>query len=594
MKRLFSILMLLAAYWMPLTAEAAPIKVEQARNKAVEFFTASMPTRAVPSFELVWDGADAATRSDEEPTLFVFNRTDADGFVIMAGDDAMAPVLGYSFTHATGDLQKMPDNVRYWLDGLRQMVREARDRGDATHTLWMNEMKAGTPVRELATAQWNQGDPWNRECPTLPNGRKAVTGCVQTAAGILMKYNRWPEVPEGTVPAYNTYPHSISMPARELKPYNYDLILNEYVSGQYTDEQANEVARMMVDLGTANKATYDTETGAFTAQLVVTMGKYFRYNKQARNVYRSGYTDEKWIALIKSELDANRPLIYSGQGAQGGHCFILDGYDSENYLRFNWGWGGSLNGYFLVTSLSPQGSDFTDDQEFVADLTPDKTGATDYSDNLMIGSNASSKGLTLSTTDISKGTTFTASATFYNVTVRSYSGKVAVAVVSQTGVVESILSNEVATQITAAQRSGKSLSIYGSTINNLSCTMNQDASPGDRIRLVFWDNGGQMWVPMGAYNAGTTYEYILVPEEPDAASIAEATKLGYNRTSKELTVTTFTGVKCTLKSSSGSTVQQMTSEGAPIVISTQSLAAGKYTLSLQFEDADPYTMTVVL
>lgn len=593
MKRLFSILTLLVAYWMPLTAEAAPIKVEQARTKAVEFFTASMPTRAVPSFELVWDGESQATRSSEEPALYVFNRTDADGFVIMAGDDAMAPVLGYSFTHPAGDPNRMPENVRYWLDGLRQMVREARDRGDATHTLWMNEMKAGTPVRELPTALWDQGDPWNKECPVLPNGRRAVTGCVQTAAGILMKYHRWPDVPEGTVPGYTTYPHNISMPERTLKPYNYDLILDKYESGNYTDEQANEVARMMVDLGTANKATYDSETGAFTAQLVVTMGKYMRYNKQARNVYRSGYTDEKWIALIKSELDANRPLIYSGAGSQGGHCFILDGYDSENYLRFNWGWGGHLNGYFLVTSLTPQGSSFTDEQEFIVNLTPDKNGTTDYSDNLMIGSNYQSKGLTLSTTEITKGTTFTASATFYNVTIRNYSGKVAAAVVSQTGVVESILSNEISTEITAAKRSGGSLSIYGSTVQNLNCTMTQDASPGDRIRLVFWDNGGQNWVPMGAYNDGTVYEYILVPEAPDAASIAESAKLSYNRTSKELTVTVFADVKVTLKNASGSTVYQGTSDGTSVIINVGN-ATGKHTLTLQYKEGDTFSMSVVL
>lgn len=593
MKRLFSILTLLIAYWMPLTAEAAPIKVEQARMKAVEFFTASMPTRAVPSFELVWDGESQATRSSEEPALYVFNRTDADGFVIMAGDDAMAPVLGYSFTHPAGDPNLMPENVRYWLDGLRQMVREARDRGDAAHTLWKSEMKAGTPVRELPTALWDQGDPWNKECPVLPNGRRAVTGCVQTAAGILMKYHRWPDVPEGTVPGYTSYPHNISMPDRTLKPYNYDLILDKYENVNYTEEQANEVARMMVDLGTANKASYDSETGAFTAQLVVTMGKYMRYNKQARCIYRAGYTDEKWIALIKSELDANRPLIYSGEGAQGGHCFILDGYDSENYLRFNWGWGGYLNGYFLVTSLTPQGSSFTDGQEFIANLTPDKNGTTDYSDNLMIGSNNQSKGLTLSKTEITKGTTFTASATIYNVAVRSYAGKVAVAVVSQTGVVENILSSEVNTTISAAQRSGGTLSIYGSSVSNLSCTMTQDASPGDRIRLVFWDNGGQHWVPMGAYTDGTVYEYILVPEAPDAASIAESAKLSYNRTSKELSISVFAGVKVTLKSASGSTVYQGTSEGSPIKIGVGN-ATGKHTLTMQFEESEPLTMSVVL
>ncbi len=62
-----------------------------------------------------------------------------------------------------------------------------------------------------------------------------------------------------------------------------------------------------------------------------------------------------WIDLLKTEFDASRPVLYAGFGSGGGHCFVADGYDNNNYVHFNWGWGGAYDGYFAVSSLNPDG-----------------------------------------------------------------------------------------------------------------------------------------------------------------------------------------------------------------------------------------------
>jgi len=61
-----------------------------------------------------------------------------------------------------------------------------------------------------------------------------------------------------------------------------------------------------------------------------------------------------WINLLKTELDAGRPVLYAGFGSGGGHCFDCDGYDANDYFHFNWGWSGQFDGYFDVDALIRQ------------------------------------------------------------------------------------------------------------------------------------------------------------------------------------------------------------------------------------------------
>lgn len=578
MKQFYTLLLWALAMVLPSAANAAPVKVEKAKAVAVDFFAKSTPTRAAVSLELVWDGEDAVTRGAEEPALFVFNRTDGPGFVMVAGDDASAPILGYSFENSFGDPNQMPAHMKWWFDGYAKMIRAARAAGLQPNAGWVQKPAAGAPVRELQTALWDQGAPFNNECPTIPGG-KAVSGCVQTAAGIVMKYHRWPTNPTGTIPGYISSPHNISMPARELKPYNWDLMLDNY-TGTYTAEQGAEVARLMVDLGTGNKAMYNSATGAFTSYLVSTLGTYMQYNKGMRLAYRDSYSDEEWAALIRNEIDHHGPVIYSGYGNEGGHAFVLDGYADDGTFRFNWGWSGTANGYYSVYNMVPNGSgyNFGAGQEIIRDLYPDKEGATVATDDLklvaaQLSDGSVCPGLYAFTTNFVKGQPFEAMVTFLNLSTQTYSGRVGLAVYSQSGALKEVL-YEATTSLGGVTQNGE-LSLK--LINPKNCVITNTIARGDRLRAIFWDRGAEAWVPMDCYESGAQREIVISPETLDAKTIAAGSSIAYDRTTKQLTLQTYAELTYQITSAEGQTVQSGASEGKAMSFE---MAAGSYTLSI--------------
>ena len=68
---------------------------------------------------------------------------------------------------------------------------------------------------------------------------------------------------------------------------------------------------------------------------------------------------EDWERVLVAEIDADRPVLYSGQDVSAGHAFVCDGYEqrgSSTCFHINWGWGGLANGYFASDALNPQAS----------------------------------------------------------------------------------------------------------------------------------------------------------------------------------------------------------------------------------------------
>ena len=100
------------------------------------------------------------------------------------------------------------------------------------------------------------------------------------------------------------------------------------------------------------------------------LSTYFKYNCQ--EIHKSDYTNSNWIALMKTEIDNHRPVIYSGNSlGSGGHAFVLDGYNNSNQFHFNWGWGGTNDGFFAIGSLNPMGSDgFDSNNCAIIGITP--------------------------------------------------------------------------------------------------------------------------------------------------------------------------------------------------------------------------------
>ena len=241
-----------------------------------------------------------------------------------------------------------------------------------TTTAAAEQSEIGNIVVHLETAPWGQSAPFNNLCFTS-SGAHAVTGCVPTAFAIIMRYHQWPEY--GTGKVYNP----ITGEAIELDGhrYNWENMPYNYRTG-YTQEQANEVAVVMRDLGYAYGVTYGAG-GTSCSESARPMWDKFGYcdiSNEKSNTgasYRSDYSDKEWEALIKESLDAGCPIPYSSKIPGGRHIFILDGYTDNGYYHFNWGWGGQGNGWFKLDSMRPDAySDYSESHRAYFMLCPEK------------------------------------------------------------------------------------------------------------------------------------------------------------------------------------------------------------------------------
>ncbi len=350
MKKLF---LLISALFFTLYLSASPIGEKKAREIAGKFFALHSTRAANAELKLEWAGSNVMkekTRSGsaedvDEALIYIFNRVDSEGFVIVSGDNNSKPIIAFS-NDSSFNVDDMPDAARWMLScWCRQVAadRELPDSGaDVTRA---DDLWAGNEVLLIPTAKWNQGEPYNREAPLWPEGR-CVTGCVATAMSITAKYYEWPDKGVGTVPSYKYDSGNKTIPDNVLgREYNWPMMLMEYKKNKYSDIQGNAVAALMYDIGTAITMGYSpTGSGAVTANSPKVLSKYFKYGKGATWMNNGVYTYLEWAKLIAENLHNYGPTI----GAGGGHAYVLDGYTDKYYIHVNFGWGGSSDGYYYL------------------------------------------------------------------------------------------------------------------------------------------------------------------------------------------------------------------------------------------------------
>jgi len=368
MKRIPIILLLL---FLPLAAFAGKVPLEKARNVASNFFSLQLATKTTPALQLVAGG-------DE---YYVFQRTGG-GYVIVSGEDAAVPVLGYSHT-GKFDEKSLPENCRAWLEGYQAQIRFLRESGAGRNAraeaLW-NELLAPTKAGEgsyepqllLTTANWDQGEPYNELCPVIDSAR-CLTGCVATAAAIVAKYYNYPRSCSGTIPGYGFEYEGkhYDVPAHELtREYDWDH-MPMVTSSISTDREKMAIAELMYDMGTIAQASYGLDaTGAYTSVLYNGMIYYLGFDNKARYLFRRNYADSEWIDMLKRDLYETGPILYSGSSDDGGHQFVLAGYDTKDNFYVNWGWSGNGNGYYAIDAFAYNSHSFIYNQDAVLGMKP--------------------------------------------------------------------------------------------------------------------------------------------------------------------------------------------------------------------------------
>ena len=303
-------------------------------------------------------------------TAYVFNFNG--GFVVVAADDYSSPILGYS-DRGNFDYETAPDGLRFMLNeisrGIEMTVQQGGPLPSDVLCRWKNLEAYGVMhpdrnfpvVGPLVQLKWNQDSPYNMY---VPGG--CPTGCVATAMAQLMKYWEWPVTGTGEH-SYIAMGYGEQYANFGATTYDWDNMIEVYNSSA-TQEQKVAVATLMYHCGVSVNMMYEPDgSGAFSPDVPIAINTYFSYSDQATHISKLGHTYDEWIALLKSNIDQHIPLYYSGQSSEGGHAFICDGYDNDDLFYFNWGWGGSANGFFLIDG---EHFDYSGSQAIVYDFIP--------------------------------------------------------------------------------------------------------------------------------------------------------------------------------------------------------------------------------
>ena len=339
MKRLiqFQLMLVLLLVCGQATIQAKRISQWQAQQQAYSFWGKQMPMKAKAKSRVVSTASLSTLGND---SYYVFNN-DAGGFVIIAGDDAVAPVLGYTSMGAF-DANNLPEGLKDLLKSYEQQIAALGKNYKANATSTRAEF---TGEKLLNTAKWNQGAPFNKYTPN-----NYVTGCVATAGAIVMKHHGYPAKGVGS----HTYTwNGQNLTASFEHDYDWANMPARYTGDN--DEAFDGVARLMSDLGIAVNMQYANGGSASALEdLVTALKKYFGYSKYARHLKIEDLGAEAWNGRLRAEIDANRPVLYAASDANvGGHSFVIDGYKDESF-SVNWGWGGYCDGFYRIGALNPE------------------------------------------------------------------------------------------------------------------------------------------------------------------------------------------------------------------------------------------------
>ena len=335
---------------------AHPIGIDRAKELGLAFVNANLNQACqLTDLQLVYTGMSARG----ETSFYVFNFGNT-GFVIISADDCYRPIVGYS-GEGIFETENMSPEAAYYLntiaEGRSQAHRTAQTAEVAVEWEMLKESgklpsrNRGKKASFLVETRWNQSEPYNWFCPpaTGGSGGRAYAGCVATAMSQVMKYWNHPLQGSGSH-SYFYQGETLSANFGETT-YDWDnMPLTITLSSP--QEQIDAVAYFMYHCGIAVDMMYSgSGSGAYSEDVPDAVLMYFGYTNKCRRRTRNSHTLEEWQALLKDSFDQGWPVYYSGNSSDAGHAFVCDGYDDNDLFHFNWGWGGSSNGWFVVDEI---------------------------------------------------------------------------------------------------------------------------------------------------------------------------------------------------------------------------------------------------
>lgn len=555
---------------------AKVVTIEQATFIAEAFFNQHLTRNVQGDLRLLWDDSDMSslTRGSgtRERLFYVFEPLEGSGFVIVSADDRVMPILGYSFEDAAPKPDDLPLPMYDWIIGVSEQINSVKRNNvvDSDMAKMWAIAKAGNVVVELETAKWNQHAPYNNQCP-YDGSERSVAGCVPVAVAIVMRYHKWPEYAVGVAEGYHTVTKGIYVPSRDLNhSYDWELMPLMYIPQNYSEEEAEAVSTLIADVGMAFQADFTKDATSSYTNLNA-LYEHFGYNPGMSQVARENYSDDVWLRMIKDEINELRPVLYSGRsGDNGGHQFVVDGYTDDDYFHINWGWGGYSNGYFTLSTLTPDDrGGYNDGQWACFDVKPNTSVEVD--DWIKF----KAPGIVLSNSDIAQNSRFYFDElNFVNNTAADFSGFVRGAVTNRDGAVKEWITNELEINL---QNGG-----WYVRYKTIGATITQNIDVGDRIRFFYKSQDSDTWQLMKSNNeSGCTWEVLVA----DEYYISESTSFVFDKKNGLIILKTKTGVDIQLLSSTGEDLSDLLSfEDGCVKIEVKKLLNDTYILKLQKGD----------
>jgi hypothetical protein len=371
MVRLFLLLSLIILNFTTSAHDEGTIDEIRARQVAMNFARENFSTPVTDDFEY-------ALISQAGSSFFHLYQT-AHSFVLLADDRGMFPVVAWS-EESNFDFNHIPPQISMWMDAVISKITFLRtnpsipsEQVDEAWDHYGSESFTAKTKTEIVTpflnTTWNQGCYYNSALPedTLAPCGHLYTGCVATAMAQVMKHYNYPKNGLGSFGYQSNY----GWIEADFENTTYD-----WLSMPVNLQDENEaVAQLMAHAAiSVSSQFFYNGTGAFDFDARDALVDYFDYDEAMQFLWRNSYQGN-WLQLLKTELDALRPVIYGGvdQSNQAGHTFIFDGYQ-DDFFHVNWGWGGQYNGYYYLDTLNPAGYFYNYQHDAIIGIKPDISG----------------------------------------------------------------------------------------------------------------------------------------------------------------------------------------------------------------------------
>ena len=349
------------------------VSVNDARTVSVNFIKAVYPEMNVSASDIVLKHTELDENGD--PVYYQF-AIGEQGFILVSANDAVEPVLAYSVTN------NFDRNVpNYMVNSYRDEIIASKNIVNAQALKAWNKLLNANQTREvigqfisdevkpLVTSKWNQGKYFNYLCPAQPDATQyqanldcdnhVPVGCVATAMTQVMFYYRYPEYGTGGI-GYQPIHYELDADNNPTDTITYPWQVQNFNTLHEFDAMPNtlsfytgEVSKLMWHAGISVHMEYGPSgSSAQSANALTSLKDYWKYNRSAQMYDRSEFSNAKWADTLKKELAALRPIYYSGADSDGGHAFVLDGYQVVNDVNRTTHYGDTIENIDRIDTIT--------------------------------------------------------------------------------------------------------------------------------------------------------------------------------------------------------------------------------------------------